>query len=148
MKTALTRWTPSFSRSALDRAFESAFNDMLRPVAESEELQNRSWIPAVDIRESAESLTLTADLPGLSQEDIELTLENNLLTLTGERRFEAEDNTKDYHRIERAYGRFTRSFTLPRNVESDSVKASFQNGVLTIELPKKEQAKARRIDIS
>ena len=147
MKTAITRWNPSFARTTLDRAFESAFNDMLRPISGREETRNRSWVPSIDIKETAEALTLVADLPGLSSEDVNLTIENNTLTLGGERYFENEESQDDYHRVERSFGRFTRSFTLPQNIETSNVGAAFDNGVLTITLPKKEKAKALKIAI-
>ncbi|MBZ0114458.1 MAG: Hsp20/alpha crystallin family protein [Thermoanaerobaculia bacterium] len=147
MTKAIARWNPSFARTTLDRAFESAFNEMLRPITQTEDLRNRAWIPAVDIRETADQLTLTADLPGLSQEDLELTIENNVLTLSGERNFENEESSDEFHRMERSFGRFSRSFTLPRNIKTDAVEAGFENGVLTVTLPKQEQAKARKIKI-
>ena len=106
-----------------------------------------SWRPAVDVQESDEALTLTAELPGLKKEDVNITLESRVLTLSGERRFENEDQRNNYHRIERAYGRFSRSFTLPSNVDGSGIKAQFDNGVLRITLPKAEEARPRKIDI-
>lgn len=149
MKTALTHWTPGrdLVRDRFSRVFEDAFNDMLRPFGQGEDVSDRRWLPAVDIRETDEALTLNVDLPGIDKDDVHLTLENNVLTISGERKFENEEKNDNYHRIERAYGAFSRSFSLPRNVKSAKVKASFDRGVLSIEIPKEEEAKPRRITI-
>jgi HSP20 family protein len=148
MQTAITRWAPSTDpfRSSFNRMLEQTFNDFFtaRP---ADDVANRGWLPAVDIRETDETLALLVDLPGMKREDVEITLENGTLTLRGERKFEKDVKEENYHRIERVYGNFARSFTLPRNVQSDKVKATFDNGVLTVELPKSEEARARRIEI-
>ena len=148
MRTALTRWNPGSDlvRDRFSRLFEDAFNDMLRPF-EAEDVSNRSWAPAVDIRETDEEVTLFVDLPGMKKEDVNVTLENNVLTISGERKFEREDTNDNYHRIERSFGSFTRSFTLNQNVQTDRVEANFKDGVLLVSLPKQEQAKPRRISI-
>ena len=148
MRTALTRWNPSSDlvRDRFSRLFEDAFNDMLRPY-EAEQVSNRAWAPAVDIRETDDEVTLFVDLPGMKKDDVDLTLENNLLTISGERKFESEETNDSYHRIERSYGSFTRSFTLNQNVQTDKVEANFKDGVLIVTLPKQEQAKPRRISI-
>jgi len=114
----------------------------------SEEMSTRSWSPAVDIRETEESYMVHAELPGLSKDDIEITLEENILKLSGERRFEKDVNKEEYHRIERSYGAFTRAFSLPSRVDSSNVEASFDNGILTVTVPKVEEAKPRKISIS
>lgn len=150
MRTALTRWTPTgdLVRDRFSRLFEDAFNDMLRPFAgEGENLASRSWMPPVDIRETAEGLTLHIDLPGLRKEDVNITLENNVLTVSGERRFEGDQKNDTFHRLERSYGAFTRSFTLAPTVATDKVQANFQDGVLTLSLPKAEESKPRKIAI-
>jgi HSP20 family protein len=148
MRTALTRWAPSSDlvRDRFSRLFEDAFNDMLRPF-EAEGVSDRAWAPAVDIRETDDDVTLLVDLPGMKKEDVDVTLENNVLTVSGERKFDREESNDNYHRIERSYGSFTRSFTLNQNVHTDKVDANFKDGVLTISLPKEEQAKPRRISI-
>ena len=152
MRHAIARWTPTGDvvRDRFGRLFEDAFNDMLRPYgADPEGVSNRTWIPRVDIRESAEGLTLLMDLPGLGKEDVAITLENNVLTVSGERKFEADEKANEtYHRLERAYGAFTRSFTLGPTVRTDKVEATFKDGVLTVVLPKQEESKPRRISIS
>lgn len=150
MRTALTRWTPAgdLVRDRFSRLFEDAFNDMLRPYgADAEGVSNRTWIPAVDIRETEDSLKLLVDLPGLQKEDVNITLENNVLTIAGERKLENEQRNDTYHRLERSYGAFTRSFTLAPTVQSDRVDAAFHDGVLEITLPKVEESKPRRISI-
>ena len=145
---ALMRWTPNSNlyRTPIDRLFNDAFNEFLSPMA-TEEVSNRRFLPAVDIRETADALSLLAELPGLTKDDIQITLENNVLTLSGERKFEKDTKEENYHRMERAYGTFTRSFTLPANVQTDKVDADFKDGVLTISLPKSDQSKPRKIAI-
>ena len=103
--------------------------------------------PAVDIVETEDALTLKADLPDVKIEDIDIRVENGALTLRGSRKFEKDAAAKGYHRIERSYGEFTRSFAIPPSVENDKVGAEYKNGVLTITLPKKEAAKPRQIRV-
>jgi HSP20 family protein len=159
MLNTMTRWNPANGLNARDpffRLVDSFFNQDLLP---SEEVSNRSWMPPVDIQETEEAYRLVAELPGLTKDDINITLENNVLRLTGERKFEkgVTGETKDakkeaknqgYHRIERAYGTFVRAFTLPSQVSHDKVEAKFENGLLTIMVPKAELAKPRRIAIA
>jgi HSP20 family protein len=114
-----------------------------------EETSLGAWIPPVDIEEDKEKLVLTAELPGFREDQIEIQMEGGVLTLRGERKFEEEKkNGKAYHRVERAYGQFVRSFTLPNNVDRDKVQARFSDGLLRIEIPKREEAKPRQIRIS
>lgn len=148
----MTRWTPTGDvlRDRLDRLFNNAFTDFLSPLTTpgaSEEVSTRRWMPAVDIRETGDALSLFVELPGLAREDVHITLENNVLTISGERKFEKDTKGDDYHRIERAYGAFARAFTLPQNVKADKVEASFKDGVLTVTLPKAEEAKPRQVEI-
>ena len=150
MRTALTRWAPTgdIVRDRFSRLFEDSFNEMLRPYgAEAEGVSNRTWIPPVDIRETADSLKLVMDLPGLRKEDVNITLENHVLSVSGERKLENEQRNDTFHRLERSYGSFTRSFTLAPTVATDRVDASFHDGVLEITLPKAEESKPRRISI-
>lgn len=149
MRTSLMRWTPTgdLVRDRFGRLFEESFNEMLRPFGETEEVAGRNWMPPVDIRETDESVTLLLDLPGLKKEDVNVTLENNVLMVSGERRFEAKEKNDNYHRLERAYGTFSRSFTLSQTIQSDKVDANFEDGVLVITLPKQESSKPRRISI-
>src|SRR2546422_3692494 len=122
------------------RSLEDAITRML-----SEPRGGRPWSPPVDIYETENELVLKADLPDVKLEDIEVRVENQTLTLKGERKFEESDGS--YHRIERHYGTFVRSFTVPATVDAEKVKAEFKNGVLTVTLPKKEAAKPRQVKI-
>jgi HSP20 family protein len=124
------------------RFFEDAFTRML-----SEPRAGRPWSPAVDIFETEDELVLKADVPEVELKDIDVHVENQTLTLSGERKFEKEDTSKGYHRIERGYGQFTRSFTLPQTVDTEKVAAEYHNGVLTVKLPKKAAAKPRQVKI-
>jgi HSP20 family protein len=105
-------------------------------------------VPPVDIQETEEGYRLQAELPGLTKEDIDITLENNVLRLSGERKFERDVKKESFHRVERTYGTFSRAFSLPQQVNAEGVQAGFENGVLTILVPKAEQAKPRKISIS
>lgn len=129
------------------RLFEQAFNDFLSPL-ENEDVATAAWTPAVDIRETEDALTLFAEIPGIAKDDVHLSVENDRLTISGERKFEKDTKEENYHRIERTYGAFTRSFALPKNVDTGKVKATFTDGVLMINLPKTEEAKPRQIEIS
>src|SRR5690606_25130989 len=106
-----------------------------------------AWNPNVDIFENRDQIVLEAELPGISPDDVNISIENNVLTIHGERKFEKKDEGENFHRVERSYGSFTRSFTLPPTVSSDNVAATFENGVLRLELAKREEAKPRRIEI-
>jgi HSP20 family protein len=112
-----------------------------------EDMVGGAWYPKVDIFEDKDQLVLEAELPGMSSDDFDLSFENNVLTLKGERKFEKRTNEGDYHRVERSYGSFTRSFTLPQTVTAEGAKAEFDNGVLHISLPKREETKARKIEV-
>jgi HSP20 family protein len=125
------------------RFFEDAVTRLM-----NEPRGSRPWSPAVDIFETEDALTLRADLPDVNTENIDIRVENNTLTLKGSRKFEKEENAKGYHRIERSYGDFLRSFAVPPTVETDKVAAEYKNGVLTITLPKKENAKPRQVKVA
>jgi HSP20 family protein len=106
-----------------------------------------NFLPPVDILEDEHDIKLKAEIPGVKVEDLAITLENNVLTITGERKFKEEEDKDNFHRIERRYGKFTRSFTLPAGVDSATVNATFEDGVLSITLPKKEEFKPKQITI-
>ena len=147
MLNSVTRWNPSvayLNREPFARMFESFFNG----AQPDEEVSNRNWVPPVDIQETEEGYRLLAELPGLTKDDITITLENNVLRLAGERKFERDVKRESFHRVERTYGAFSRAFALPHQVNSERVQAAFENGVLTITVPKAEQAKPRKIAIS
>jgi HSP20 family protein len=122
--------------------FEDAFNRLL-----TEPQANRPWAPAVDIYETENELVLKADVPDVELKDVDVRVENQTLTIAGERKFEKQDSGKGYHRIERSYGNFTRSFAVPNQFDTDKISAEYRNGVLTVSLPKKETAKPRQIKV-
>jgi len=124
------------------RLFEDAFTRFL-----SEPASNRPWSPAVDIYETENELVLKADLPDVNQKDIDVRVENQTLTIAGTRNFEKHEESKGFHRIERSYGNFVRSFAVPNTFDTETVSAGYQNGVLTVKLPKKEAAKPRQIKV-
>jgi HSP20 family protein len=124
------------------RVFEDAFNRFF-----TEPQTNRPWTPAVDIYETENDLVVKADLPEVELKDIDVRVENQTLTIAGERKFEKQDNVAGYHRIERSYGNFTRSFAVPNSFDTEKIAASFKNGVLSVSLPKKEAAKPRQIKV-
>jgi HSP20 family protein len=124
------------------RLFEDAFTRML-----SEPRSSRPWSPAVDIYETEQELVFKAELPDVPLKDIDVRVENQTLTIKGQRTFDQESGGKGYHRIERSYGQFVRSFTVPTTVDTDKISADYQNGVLTVRLSKKEAAKPRQIKV-
>lgn len=113
-----------------------------------EEMLNGAWSPRVDIYEDKNNLVLEAELPGMKQEDFDISVENNVITLKGERKFEKKTEGDNYHRVERSYGSFTRSFTLPQTVTAEGAAADFDNGVLRVSLPKREETRARKIEVT
>jgi HSP20 family protein len=126
----------------VNRVFSSSFNR-----SGDNEMMRGAWSPSVDIYENKDQIVLEAELPGMRPENVDISIENNVLTIHGERKFEKKDEQDNFHRVERSYGSFTRSFTLPPTVTSDNVDASFDNGVLKLTLAKREEAKPRRIEI-
>ena len=137
----LTKYDP-FTTTNPFGAFEDTLNRFFAVPAAS-----RPWSPAVDILENEQELTLKADVPDMTEKDIAIQIENGTLTIKGERKFEKKDDKSGYHRIERSYGAFSRSFSLPDTVEAEKVNAAYKNGVLTVTLPKKELAKPRVIEV-
>ncbi len=129
----------------VDRFFDDSLlgSSLFRGV----ESNGRTWVPAVDLSQNDQTFVIKADLPGMTKADIHLTVESDTLTLSGERTFVKTENKESFSRVERSYGKFTRSFGLPSNVDATAVKASFADGVLTIEIPKREEAKSRSIEI-
>lgn len=126
----------------VNRVFSSSFNR-----SDETGMMRGAWNPSVDIFENKDSIVLEAELPGLAPEDVNISIENNVLTIHGERKFEKKDEGDNFHRVERSYGSFTRSFTLPPTVSSENVDADFENGILRLQLAKREEAKPRRIEI-
>jgi HSP20 family protein len=128
--------------------FARLFNTTWPRLFNGEEVLSGTWAPSVDIYEDQNSIVLEADLPGMKPEDFKLSIENYKLTLSGERRFEKDEKGENFHRVERSYGSFTRNFTLPSTVNVDEVNAEFKDGVLRVTLPKREEVKARQIEVS
>jgi HSP20 family protein len=144
----LMRWEPFKEvlplRDQIDRLFHETF---FRPSISEVHGEIWSWVPAVDIYEDSERLLIKAELPEMDLKDIDLKIENNTLTIKGERKLEGEDKKENYQRVERVYGSFCRNFSLPLTVEVDKVKATYDRGVLKIDLPKKEEIKPKAIPI-
>ena len=112
-----------------------------------EESERGAWAPAVDIHENNDSFVVKADLPGVSKEDIQIDLKDSTLTLKGEKKFESKVSKDNYIRVERSYGTFVRTFTLPENVDADKIKATYKDGVLELTIPKREEAKPKQIKV-
>ena len=145
---ALTRWDPFRDLVSLQERMNRLFEDsMARSNTTDQEMGMGAWTPAVDIYETPEEIVLRADLPGVSQKDIDLRIESNTLTLRGERRFMKEAKEEDYHRIERSYGTFSRSFQLPGSIDQTGIRAGHTEGVLEVHLPKREDTKPKQIKV-
>lgn len=129
----------------MNRMFEDSFAPLTIPVEET--LFATTWTPSCDVFETETELVLKAELPGAKKEDVKISLEGNILTLRGERKFEEETKKENYLRVERTYGEFLRSFTLPPTVEVNKIKAEFRDGILRIAIPKKEEARPKLIDV-
>src|ERR671938_2088972 len=143
---SIVRYDPFRDLRSLQDEVNRLFSTNLNRVfGEDEGIARGAWNPNVDIYENKDQIVIEAELPGMNREDFDLSFENNVITLRGERRFEKKDDSDNYHRVERSYGSFTRSFTLPPTVSSESVDAVFENGVLRLTLAKREEAKPRKI---
>jgi len=143
----LVRWSPFRDISVLQNQMNRLFEDTLHTYPAGSDGVS-AWAPPADIWETENDLILQTDLPGVDPKQIDLRVENNVLTIRGERRFEPKVKEENFHRVERSYGTFSRSFTLGTAVDSEKVQANYRNGVLSITLPKAEQAKPKRIQIA
>jgi len=147
----LTRFVPFRSPLAdvavLQNRLNSIFNDFAQPEGTESSLAMGSFIPPVDVYEDAQHLVLKLEVPGIKQEDLDVQVENQTLTVKGERKFEKDEKEENFHRIERRYGSFARTFTLPQTVDAGAVKANYENGVLSISLAKKEAAKPKQVKV-
>src|SRR5215204_5457501 len=143
----IVRYDPFRDLRTLQEEVNRLFSTNLTRGFGEEGIGRGAWNPSVDIYENKDQIVLEAELPGMNADDFELSVENNVITLRGERHFEKKDDSDNYHRVERSYGSFTRSFTLPPTVSGEGVAAEYRNGVLRITLPKREEVKARRIEI-
>jgi HSP20 family protein len=142
----LTRWEPSRGVSTLQDQVNRLFNQAFTKT--DEEASLTAWAPAVDIYETEHELVVKADLPEVDPKDLDIRVENNILTIRGERKFEKKVNEENYLRVERSYGSFARSFTLANTVNSEAIKADYQDGVLTLSIPKREEAKPKQIKVN
>ena len=144
--TVLTRWDPvrefSTLQDRMNRLFQQSYGDR------EEALTTSTFAPAVDVYEDEHNVTLKIEVPGIDEKDIDVRIENNTLTVHGERNFEKEEKEENYRRIERQYGSFTRSFTLPSTVDPNNVQANYEKGVLKIKLAKKAEAKPKQIKVN
>jgi HSP20 family protein len=142
---ALVRWDPIRELDSLqgdmNRLFDQFFDVRAGNAA------SRRWVPAMDLVETDDHLVLRGDLPGLTEDDVDIEIKDNVLTVSGERTAQHEDNAEGYHRVERSFGSFSRSLTLPHGVEPEKVEAKFENGVLEVEIPKPAEAKSTRVQI-
>ncbi len=144
----LTRWDPFHELSTLQREMNRLFQDYSTTRGGDEDITTSSFAPPVDIYEDEHNITLKVEVPGIDQKDIDVRLENNTLTVRGERKFEKEEKEENFHRVERRYGSFYRAFTLPNTVDPDSVTADYDNGLLKIKLAKKAEAKPKQIKVN
>lgn len=141
----LNRWEPFRENSGLESQVNRLFNEFF---SRSQESNLTSWAPAVDIMENEHELIVKADLPDIKPEELDIRVENNILTIRGERKFEKKVDEKNYLRVERSYGSFARSFSLANTVNSEAIKADYKDGVLTLTIPKREEAKPKQIKVS
>jgi HSP20 family protein len=144
---AIVRWEPFRDLSVASDPFSRVFGDMFSRFFEPGEHGLRAWTPAVDIYETDKDVVLKAEVAGVDPKDVEVRVEDGTLYLKGERKFQSEVKEENYHRVERGYGSFARSFPLPSSVDAGKATAEYGNGVLTLTLPKREESKAKTIKI-
>jgi len=144
---ALTRWRPLRDFLDIRDEIDRIFDTFLPARFESEYPATTTWVPRVDVAETDSEVVVTTELPGVDRKDVKLSIEDNVLTISGEKKQEKEAKDKNYHCVERRYGAFRRSFTLPVRIQANKVKATFKDGILTINLPKAEEAKTKEIPI-
>jgi HSP20 family protein len=144
---AIVRWEPLRELASIQNEMNRLFGTVFDAPAASNGSTLRRWMPAMDLVETEDHFVLRADLPGLAEEDVTIEVEDNVLTVSGERKAERETTKEGYHRVERAFGSFSRSLTLPEGVDAEAVNANFDRGVLEIRIPKPEQRKPRKISI-
>jgi len=142
---SISRWEPfrgiSTLQEQVNRLFENSFNGR-------SDSSLASWAPAVDVHETENELVVTADIPGMNEKDIDVRVENNMLTISGERKTESNVKDDNYLRVERTYGSFSRSFSLPNTVNTEGIAAEYNNGVLSVRLPKREETKPRQVKVN
>jgi HSP20 family protein len=143
----IVRWEPFRDLVTTQDRLNRLFNETMGRFFGDEGVRAGAWVPAVDIYETDQNIVLKAELPGVDPKDVEATVHEGALYLKGERKYEKEVKEENYHHVERAYGSFARSFSLPASVDAEKVVAEFKDGVLTLTMPKKEEAKAKKIKI-
>jgi HSP20 family protein len=144
---AIIRWDPFRDLVTLRERMNRLFEDTFIGRGEEKELVSSTWSPSVDIRETDKELILTAEIPGVEEKDIDIEVEDNTLTIKGKREIEKETKEEEYHRIERSYGSFYRSFTLPAYVQQEKIKAEHEDGLLRITMPKKPELKPKKVKV-
>jgi HSP20 family protein len=145
---AIVRWEPLREFSTLQNEMNRLFNTVFdSPAPAGNGGAMRRWLPAMDLIETEDHFVLRADLPGLGEEDVNIEVEDRVLTISGERKAEHEATKEGYHRVERAFGAFSRSLTLPEGIDPDAVAATFERGVLEVRIPKPEERKPRKVSI-
>jgi HSP20 family protein len=145
---AITRFDPFRDVLALQNRMNALFQDYSRNQGDNELLTTSSFVPPVDIYEDEHKVVLKLEIPGIALEDLDIRVENNTLTVRGERKFEKEEKEENFHRVERRYGSFYRAFTLPTTVNTENIKAEYENGVLRLTLEKRAEAKPKQIKIN
>jgi HSP20 family protein len=146
--TVITRWDPFREFSTLQDRMNRLFRESYGPEGREESLTSTTFAPPVDVYEDEHNVTLKIEVPGIDEKDIDVRVENNILTVHGERKFEKEEKEENFRRVERQYGSFTRTFTLPNTVDPEHVSANYDKGILKIALPKKAEAKPKQIKVN
>jgi len=146
--TLLTRYEPNREFSTIQERMNRMFRDFYAPEGRDESLTTTSFAPPVDVYEDEHDITLKIEVPGIDEKDIDVRVENNTLSVHGERKFEKEEKEENYRRVERQYGSFTRTFTLPTTVDPENIQADYDKGVLKIKLAKKAEAKPKQIKVN
>jgi len=146
--TVITRWDPFREFTTVQDRLNRLFRESYGPEGGEESLTSSSFAPPVDVYEDEHNVTLKIEVPGIDEKDIDVRIENNVLTVHGERKFEKEEKEENFRRVERQYGSFTRTFTLPTTVDAEKVSANYDKGILKIALPKKAEAKPKQIKVN
>jgi HSP20 family protein len=146
--TVITRWDPFREFSTLQDRMNRLFRESYGPEGREESLTTSTFAPPVDVYEDEHNVTLKIEVPGIDEKDIDVRVENNVLAVHGERKFEKEEKEENFRRVERQYGSFTRTFTLPTTVDAEKVSANYEKGILKITLPKKAEAKPKQIKVN
>ena len=144
---SLTRWEPMGELANVSRMFDELMGRSFRRAVGDEGSLRGAWIPAVNIKETSDAIVITADMPGMKAEDVDVTVDNGVLTIRGERKLEETKEGETFHRVERSYGMFERSFSLSNSVDVNKIEANFKNGEMILNLPKREESKPRSVKI-